>query len=469
MSFFQTRRSYNAQFQSGSYGVGGQESVIVPPWQVATGEYPKVSYQQLYRILTSDTTLYSDMMFIRNRCLSRGFHIDMNPKAPNYVAEEARSFLEDWLKYIRWGDAKNERGWSKLSRNLLDEKLWAGGSLLECIPDPDNIEAFAQVQMSSIWKVHRLEDGSLLTIWQIPSWNPKALTPSKYMMFINNQLNREPFGYGLLHPLATPKVGANGGLIQATIYRVWQMEDDAAKRTHRYAQPRSVYSMPGIGILEAKQYSEELKDPEADATIITNTEVELKMDAPATRGNFQPEIDLVMNQRKAATGNILNEAITGKGFSYASMVKGASLADVLCWSTQKDFLEEVDMMILDAVLEQNGFDPYILKPHMAPNIPDEPTEWNIDDLIHAATPNPTTGTALITVDEFRENVKKLGHWTLLPETTKPPQSGDLSTQQEPQPQPGNLVVQPAGQLDPVQLANMKRAQQMRRAMTPVTS
>lgn len=461
MSFFQSRMMYNSRFN-------GQESVVVPSWRRAAGEYPTITYQQLFRIVTSDTQLYSDIIFIRNRCLSRGFHIETNPKAPNYVAEEARAFLEDWLKYVRYGDQRNERGFTGLAENILDEKLWAGTSLLEMIPGPDNIEAFAQVQISSVWKVHRAEDGSLLAIYQIPSWNPRMLTPSKYLMFINNQFNREPFGYGLLHPLATPKVGFNGELIQPTVYRWWQMQDDAAKRTHRYAQPRAVYSMPGIGVLEAKEYAEELKDPEADATIITNTTVDLKMDAPATRGNFQPEIDIITNQVKSATGNILNEAITGKGFSYASMVKGASLADVLCWSTQSKFCQEIDTMVLDTVLEQNGFDPYVLKPHLAPNIPDEPTEWSIDDLITAATPNPTTGTALISVDEFRENVKKLGHWTLLPETTKPPDTGDL----EPQPQdnnvaqPGDLVTTPGGQLDPAMLANMKRAQQMRQQIVP---
>jgi len=460
MSFFQSRMQYNARFN-------GQESVVVPRWKTATGEYPTISYQQLFRIVTSDTQLYSDIIFIRNRCLSRGFHIETNPKAPNYVAEEARAFLEDWLKYVRYGDQRNEKGFTAIAENIVDEKLWAGTSLLEMIPGPEHIESFAQVQISSIWKVHRAEDGSLLTIWQIPSWNPKALTPSKYLMFINNQFNREPFGYGLIHPLATPKVGFNGELIQPTVYRWWQVQDDAAKKAHRYSQPRAVYSMPGIGVLEAKEYAEELKDPEADATIITNTQIDLKMDTPAMRGNFQPEYDLITNQVKSATGNILTEAITGKGFSFASMVKGASLADVLCWSTQSKFCQEVDMMVLDTVLEQNGFDPYVLKPHLAPNIPDEPTEWTIDDLIKAATPSPTTGTALISVDEFRENVKKLGHWTLMPETTKPPTTGDLQPQDN-QPEPGNLVTTPGGQLDPAMLTNMKNAQLMRQQMQPVS-
>ena len=115
MSFFQSRRSYSSQFVTGA--VGGQESIVVPSWRTASGEYPPITYQQLFRIVTSDTMLYSDMVFIRNRCASRGFHIDMNPKAPNYVAEEARAFLEDWLKYVRWGDQRNERGFSGLSES----------------------------------------------------------------------------------------------------------------------------------------------------------------------------------------------------------------------------------------------------------------------------------------------------------------------------------------------------------------
>lgn len=462
MSYFQSRRNYNASFG----GIdAGQESVVVPSWKRAAGEYPTITYQQLFRIVTSDTQLYSDMLFIRNRCLSRGFHIELNPDAPNFVAEESRNFLEDWLKYVRWGDQRNERGFGGLSESILDEKLWAGTSLTEMIPGPDDIQAFAQVGIASVWKVHREENGSLISILQLPSWNPKALTPSKYAMWVNNQFNREPFGYGLIHPLAMPKVGYNGALIQPTIYRWWQMQDDAAKRYHRYGQPRAVYSMPGIGVLQAKAYAEELKDPEADATIITNTTIDLKQDAPATRGNFQTEADIISNQVKSATGNILNEAVTGKGFSYASMVKGASLADILCWSTQTKFCQEVDTIILDAVLEQNGFDPYILKPHYAPNIPDEPTEWTIDDLITAATPNPTTGTALITVDEFRENVKKLGHWTLFPDTAKPQGSSALNPADNVA-QPGDLVSTPAGQMDPAMLKNMRTADQMAQQMTP---
>jgi hypothetical protein len=176
-------------------------------------------------------------------------------------------------------------------------------------------------------------------------------------------------------------------------------------------------------------------------------------------------MDIVANQVKSATGNILNEAITGKGFSYASMVKGASLADVLCWSTQSKFCQEWDMMILDNVLEQNGFDPYVLKPHLAPNIPDEPTEWSIADLINAATPNPS-GMSLISADEFRENIKKLGHWTLLPETEKPPTSGDLSRPQSAPPAFPAQAQAGQGQLDPATVKNMQAADTMRQQMKP---
>jgi len=443
----------------------GQESVVVPIWRQVAGEFPFPDFRVLRDIYLNDPDMYSAVNFVANRALSRGYHIECNENVPGH--EDAEEFLEDWLDAVRWGDRKNERGYGPLLRIITRELGWGGTSLLETL-EPDSISAFAQVQLSSVWKFQRDDVGQLTAIWQYMSINPRALTPDRYLLFGWNTVDRNPFSYGLIHSVSLAKPNMiSGGTIPPLIAIKWQMEHDMAKRMHRAGSPRAIFQTKALAREEVKPLAEALRDPTADATFVTNAEVGVAMDSPTARMNFGPDLDFIDGRIKAATGNVLAEMLTGKGFSYASAVKAGSLADELVWDMQSVIKADTQNAILKPVLDQNGFDGTLLNPKFEFNIPDNPQEWTMADLITAYL------NGAITQADFVRNAKQFGKWDLDEPAMLGPSPaapfgpapganiqnpGAIGTPGANVPNPGQLVTQPDQGLDPVAMRNLAQIQ-----------
>ena len=434
----------------------GQESVVVPIWKQTAGEFPNPTFQTLYDVFSADPDFSAAGYFISNRGLSHGWHVECSETVEDSYKTDAEEFLTDWLENVRWGDQRNERGFTPLLRVMVPELTWGGNTLLEMIPSPDQIQALAQVQLTSIWKAQRDDTGALTAIWQFPSINPRALTPSKYILYSWRLMNREPFGKGLLQSVVMPKPNMiNGGWIPPLAATKWQMEDDARRRLHVQASPHTIFSVKGQSDSANKAMAEAIRSAPADERFLTNTEVGVVSDVPPGRGTFQAEFDQINNEIKSATGNVLSEMLTGKGFSYASAVKAGSLGDEIVWDMQAVISSNTESWILQPVLEQNGFDSVLLKPKFVFNIPDNPQEWNIADLITAFQ------NGAISQADFIRNAKQFGKWDL---DDPLPQMNPTMGQPQPQaqagniPQPGNLITNPQQSLDPVAMQNMMQVQ-----------
>jgi hypothetical protein len=403
----------------------GQESIVVPIYKQTAGEFPPVTFPDLRDYYTKDPDAYGAVNWITNRSLSKGYHIECNGDAPNYLRTEAESFLETWLKEVRWGDKRNERGFETMARTIMQEMCWGGTSLVEMI-DPLKIEALAQVELSSIWRYQRDNYGNLRWIWQYPFVNPAPLHPERYIMYVWNQVDRNPFGYGLLHSIAQWKTGPNGSLIPPDILSKWQITDDIRRRLHRYGSPRSIFGLPGLTEAEAKQIAEAVKDPEADVSFATNTQVEVSMDTPTGRANFAPDLQYFQDRINLGLSNPMSQWLAGsKGFSYNSAQEFATLGDMIIWDLQSRFKSITELELLHRVLEQNGFDPSFLKPEFTYNIPDEPEDYSIADVLTAATPDKVTGKSIITAQEAREILRKFAHWDLIEDPAQTNSPGNL--------------------------------------------
>ncbi|MHB1910213.1 MAG: phage portal protein family protein [Nitrososphaerales archaeon] len=400
---------------------GQQESITVPYWKSVAGEYPPVTFPQLRDYYTQDGKAYAAVNLLAGRALSRGGHILCNPDAPG--AQEAEDFIDDWLNYVRWGDRKKERGWKPLSRIIMRELCWAGASGLEQIgiyndsKECVHLQAFAQLQVSSIWRYQRDDTGQLKAIWQWPSVNPYPLTPSRYIFFDWNVVDRNPFGYGLLHPVAQWRVGIKGNLIPPMMLIKWQIEDDMRRRIHRYGSPRAIYQFEGMSENEVKPYNEELKDPEADVSFATNSKVDISMDSPTGRINFGPDLDYLDDQVDISLGNPLATLLAAdKGMAYASSYTAADLATTIVYDLQEVYAHTLDTEIIGPVLEQNGYgDPMILKPHWEFNIPEKPDAWTVADVITAWRPDPTTGKQLLSTQEARTILADFAQYSISPD------------------------------------------------------
>lgn len=397
---------------------GQQESVVTPIYKQVAGEYPDPNLAFLEYVFLHDTDVYSGVKFLSNRAVGKGTHVECSAQAPNYIKTEAEGYLTDWLKYVKWGDRKSERGFGPLSKIITQELGYAGTSLLEMV-DPENITALSSVQISSIWKWQRDYTGENTAIWQFPQINSRPLTPDRYITYKWNTVGRNPWGYGLAQSLVVPRVGPKGEFIPPVITSWWQMQDDARKRIHRFGTPRTIFGLPGVSLQESKEMAEVLKDPEADATFVANIPPTIAMDSPTGRGNFQPEFDLMRNRVDLGLNALLSVMLASdKKFAYNSARVGEDVSDIIVYDLQQTFKSITENELLYPVLEQAGFDANLLAPSLEFNVPDLIQEYAIADIDKAVT------SGWITKLEARETARQVAKWPLsegLPiELTLPP-------------------------------------------------
>lgn len=394
--------------------ISRQESITVPSWRTAAGEYPDPNFPFLEMVYTRDPDVYTNINFITNRALSQGYHFECTAQdAPNYMRSECEDFLKYFFDVIKWGDDSSERGFEPLSKTIVQELGWGGTHLLELI-DPEDITMLAPVPLSSVWKWQRATDGTVLAIHQYPSWGFRPLTPSRYLNYRWNVVNRNPWGYGLIHPLAYPRVGPRGEVIPPLILSWWQMQDDAVRRLHRAGTPRTIVGFEGLPESVVAKMSEALQDPEPDATIASNAPVSIAMDSPTGRMNFQPEFDMMGNRIQIGLNSMIGAMIASdKGFSFSSSKTGYSMVDIVVWDLQRNFKRTTDFGLVTRVAEQNGFDVQLLRPELIFNQPDEPeTDHPIADITAAVT------AGWITKEEARLIVKQQEKWPI-PEQLPP--------------------------------------------------
>jgi hypothetical protein len=397
----------------------GQSSVISPIYKQVAGEYPDPNFPFLRDIYLRDTDIYTAVNFLSNRALSRGGHVECSAKAPNYVKSECEDFFEDFLKSLRWGDSKSEKGFASLSKIISQEYGYAGTSIYEQIYDQaGRIKAVAAVQISSVWKFQRDYTGQLTAIHQYPQYNPAPLDPENFVVGKWNSVDRNPWGYGLAHSLAYPRQGPRGEYIPPLILTWWQMQNDAAQRLHRSASPRAIFSTKALSKDEIKPMAEALKDPWAAQTFMTNAEVGVAMDSPTARANFAPEFDLIRNRIDIGLNALLSVMLASdKKFAYNSARVGQDISDILVWDLQQNFKTPTDNELLMPVAQQYGYDAQLLEPEWIFNIPDEVAEFNAADALNACVAGK------ITVDEYREIMRQMAQWPLdetLPVQMQPP-------------------------------------------------
>jgi hypothetical protein len=412
-----------------------QESVIVPIYLQTAGEYPVPTFQELVDVAARDQDIFTSVSFIRNRALSRGFRTQCSGDAPNYMRTEAEEFMQDWFENVRWGDGVNEHGFQVLAKDIFWELVAIGASMVEKIwDDRGRLVALAHVQANSIWRYQRDEFGNVVYYWQLPFFNPRPLTPFRYIVWAWNRINREPFGRGLVHPLVQWRTGADGTVMWPVVYRWWQMQDSVARRIQRYGAPHTIYGMKGVSEQSAREASVYLKDPQADSSYITDVEVNVASDAPQGRMNFGPDLEWYTQRFQAGLGTAIVKLLTETDNNRAGSQVKAELEDILIWDAKDAFAQTCDLEIISPVLQDNGFDTTMLKPHLVYNIPDEPEEYTIADVLTAAKPDPTTGKALISLEEARKILRKFAHWELADDPTMAAQPGNLLQPMNQQPQ-----------------------------------
>lgn len=414
-SSFITRRM---QYYQGQAFAGKQESVVVPYYKQSVGEYASPPFEELKTNYLSDVDGFTSVNFFEARSLSRGTHITCNQKQSDY--EELQEYLTSWLRYVRWGDAVNERGFDPLSSNIVTEMAYGGTSLVELVGDEpypaelDRVTALAQVQLSSIWKYERDYTGKLVYIWQRLQYNPYPLHPERYINYTLFQVDRQPFGYGILHPLSVYKLGPKGQLVPPMFQTSWGMELDSAQALHRRGYPRTMIGLKGISKAEAKELADQLTDPPAGATYVHNLDVTVESDSPTSRGNYQGEINYLNDKKTIGTGSILNKLLGEEKMTYASSETGDRNQDTMVWKLQQRFKITTEFGLLWRIAEEAGYDPMLYEPQLEYNIPEKPEQYTVADVLNAVQQG------IISQVEGRVILADFANWPINPEEIPEP-------------------------------------------------
>ncbi|MHB1907772.1 MAG: LAGLIDADG family homing endonuclease [Nitrososphaerales archaeon] len=288
-------------------------AIIVPLYQAAIGEYQVENIQMAIDAYTHDTDIFNAVNFISNAALSQGFYIIADQ---NYKNGKALDLIEDFNRTIRWGNRRGEKGLEELLRIVTKELLYGGNTFIEML-SPEKLEMLNQVQLSSIYKIYRNPQGDINKIQQLIGGRLNDLNPDTIIHIPWLQIDREPFGRGLIQPLISPKLDIKGKQIPPFYKIKGSLEYDLYRMIHRRGVPRSIFSFPEAGDELINSYHEQLKDPDVDASFATNTAVDIKSEQGGPAQGIQNLILWLDKRFQAGLQTPINNLLNASGYTEA--------------------------------------------------------------------------------------------------------------------------------------------------------
>jgi hypothetical protein len=249
-----------------------ENAIIVPLYKTAIGEYQVENIRDAIEAYTHDTDIYNAVNFISNAALSQSYYTTGDE---NYKGGKALDLVKEFNATIRWGNRRGEKRLDPLLRIITKELLYGGNTFLEMLT-PSKLEALNQVQLSSIYKIFRSPQGDITRIQQLIGGRLNDLDPNTIIHIPWLQIDREPFGRGLIQALIAPRVDVKGRQVPPFYKIKASLEYDIYRMVHRRGVPRSVFSFPQAGDELISAYSQELKDPDIDASFACNTPVNIQ-------------------------------------------------------------------------------------------------------------------------------------------------------------------------------------------------
>lgn len=421
------------------------KAIIVPLYRVATGEYQPESIKSAIDAYIHDTDIFDAINFISNAALSQGFYVTGDQE---YRSGKVVDLVDEFNRSIRWGNRRGERGLAELLRIVTKELLYGGNTFIEMLT-PNNLQMLNQVELSSIYKIYRNEAGDISKIQQLIGGKLNDLDPDSIIHIPWLQIDREPFGRGLIQPLIAPRIDVKGRQIPPLYKIKASLEYDIYRMIHRRGVPRSVFSFPEASDEIIQSYSQELKDPDVDASFATNTQVAIASEGSGPAQGLQNLILHLDKRFQAGLQTPINNLLNSSGYTEASARVAEELGMLIVKDLQMRLKHAIENELYERIILQAGLDPEKAKIELHWGARQEP-EYTLTDLVNVFDRK------LITVSEARKILRKVG-WEL--EDDSALTAKEIPTVTTARGQQVALYGQPSAQQEPLIQAQLSPQQQ----------
>jgi hypothetical protein len=334
-----------------------ENAIIVPLYRVATGEYQPENVQSAIDAYLHDTDIFNAINFISNAALSDGFYVTGDE---DYKNGKVVDLVEDFNQNIRWGNRRGEKGLAELLRITTKEMLYGGNTFIEMLT-PKKLLMLNQVQLSSVYKIFRNEAGDISKIQQLIGGRLNDLDPDTIIQIPWLQIDREPFGRGLIQPLIAPRTDVKGKQIPPFTKIKASLEYDIWRMLHRRGVPRSIFSFPSAGDELIQSYSKELKDPDIDASFATNNEVSVASEQGGPAQGINNLVIWLDKKFQCGLQTPVNNLLNSSSFTEASARVAEDLGALIIKDVQMRLKQAIETELYERVVMQGGFDPRLAK------------------------------------------------------------------------------------------------------------
>jgi hypothetical protein len=374
-----------------------ENAIIVPLYRVATGEYQPESVANAIEAYVHDPDIFNAVNFISNAALSDGFYVTGDE---DYKDGKAVDLIEDFNENIRWGNRRAEKGLAELLRIITKEMLYGGNTFIEMLT-PNKLTLLNQVQLSSIYKIYRNEGGDISKIQQLIGGRLNDLDPETIVHIPWLQIDREPFGRGLIQPLISPRYDVKGRQIPPLYKIKASIEYDIWRIIHRRGVPRSIFSFPKAGDELIQSYSNDLKDPDIDASFATNNEVSVQSEQGGPAQGIQNLVIWLDKRFQAGLQTPINNLLNSSGYTEASARVAEDLGGLIIRDLRMRLTSAIEPEFYDRILIQNHLDPHLAKIRLHWGKRSD-YEYNINDWIQLFDRDA------VSLYELRHGIRKIG-------------------------------------------------------------
>lgn len=379
-------------------------AIIVPNYRVATGEFQPENVRSAIDAYIHDSDIFNAVNFISNAALSPGFYVTGNEE---YWNGKVVDLVEDFNRSIRWGNRRGEKGLAELLRIVTKELLYGGNTFIEMLT-PNNLQMLNQVELSSIYKIYRNEAGDVNKIQQQIGGRFNDLDPETIIHIPWLQIDREPFGRGLIQPLISPCTDLKGQQIPPLYKIKASLQFDIWRMIHRKGVPRSIFSFPEAGDELIQVYQEALKDPDVDVSFTTNAKVDVAVEQGGPAQGIANLILFFDKRFQAGLQTPINNLLNSSGYTEASSRTAKELGGLIVKDLQMRLKQAIETELYDRIILQAGLDPKKARIELHWGSKEEP-EYTLTDL------GNMFDRRLVTISEARKMLRKIG-WELEDDT-----------------------------------------------------
>ncbi len=317
-----------------------QKGIIVPIHKTTLGEKPSIDFSILRDYYLKDAIVKAAIDWLTDQVVGPGFYTTSE-------SAEAKKIVDEF---------NEENNLDNFIRIWTQEILYAGNSFTEMVK-PNKLERLHHIQLSTIKRIKRDQFGTPTEIIYSVNGVEKSLDPKNVIHFAWNIVDRQAFGTGLIHALASTRVDSSGEIIPSILDILNDQEQDMRRLMHTHGE-HVIYEFPDASdeFIENK-VKPIIKSLKPGDKFITNKTVNVKTINIDPRVRFESYIDYFTNLRIAGLNAAIIKLVSTPGFTEASARAALEAVEHTVRGIQRFLKRIIEREIFDRVLITHGYAP----------------------------------------------------------------------------------------------------------------